>query len=152
MSNDSPKSEAVLPFWKQKSLDAMTPSEWESLCDGCAKCCLHKIEDEDTGELFFTKVACKLLDIKTARCRDYPNRRKKVADCKILTPKKVRSLRWLPATCAYRLLDEGKDLPLWHPLVSGNAQSVHKAGASVIGKVVLERDGMELEDFVVDWL
>jgi uncharacterized cysteine cluster protein YcgN (CxxCxxCC family) len=97
-------------------------------------------------------VACKLLDLKSCRCSDYPNRRKKVKDCQILTPKKVRSLRWLPRTCAYRLVAEGKDLPLWHPLVSGQEQSVHKSGASVLGKVVLERDDMDLEDFVVDWL
>lgn len=139
-------------FWKVKSLEEMSRREWESLCDGCGKCCLHKIEDADTGEILATNVACKLLDPKTCRCRDYENRRKHVSDCQILTPKRVASFRWLPSSCAYRLLSEGRDLPRWHPLVSGSPQTVHNAGVSVRGKVVPERPHMELEDFVVDWI
>ena len=152
MAHDRSTPATEAPFWKAKSLTQMSSKEWESLCDGCAKCCLHKIEDEDTGEIFLTKVACKLLDLKTCRCSDYPNRRRHVSDCQILTPKRVPSFSWLPQTCAYRLLSEGKDLPTWHPLITGSATSVHKAGASVRGKVVLEREGIGLEDFIVDWL
>ncbi len=140
------------PFWKLKTLKQMSRREWESLCDGCGKCCLHKIEDADTGEILTTNVACKLLDIKSCRCSDYENRRKHVADCQILTPKKVASFRWLPSTCAYRLVSEGRDLPAWHPLLSGHASSVFKAGVAVRGKVISERENMELEDFIVDWI
>lgn len=151
MSRDSRKIEEV-PFWKQKSLEELSRSEWESLCDGCGKCCLHKIEDFDTGEIVATRVACKLLDITSCQCSDYKNRKKHVSDCQILTPKKVRRLTWLPSTCAYRLIDEGKELPSWHPLRTGHAHSVHKAGMSVRGKVIRERENMDLEDFVVDCL
>ncbi len=141
-----------VPFWKIKKLEEMTRMEWESLCDGCAKCCLHKIEDFDTAEIFATNVACKLLDLKSCRCSNYENRKRHVPDCQILTPKKVRSLTWLPSTCAYRLIDQGKDLPSWHPLITGHAHTVHKAGISVRNRVIPERDNMDLEDFVVDWV
>lgn len=139
-------------FWKEKSLEQMSPGEWESLCDGCGKCCLHKIEDEDTGDIAFTNVACRLLDTRTARCSNYAKRKNFVADCQVLTAKKVRRLVWLPSTCAYKLLAEGKDLPAWHPLVSGRLDTVHKAGVSVKNKVVSEDSVKDLEDFVVDWL
>ncbi len=110
-----------IPFWKTKTLTEMSRDEWESLCDGCGRCCLNKLEDEDTGKFLYTRAACKLLDVKTCRCTDYPNRAARVPDCVTLTPENVGELGWLPQTCAYRLLDEGKSLPWWHPLVSGTA-------------------------------
>lgn len=146
------KTTAPSQFWKEKSLEQMSPREWESLCDGCGKCCLHKIEDEDSQEIAFTNVACKLLDSRTARCSNYPKRKKYVSDCQVLTPKKVRKFVWLPSTCAYRLLAENKDLPAWHPLVSGSRDSVHQAGVSVRNRVVSENAVKDLEDFVVDWI
>ncbi|MFW7377332.1 MAG: YcgN family cysteine cluster protein [Oligoflexus sp.] len=141
-----------LPFWKTKTLDTLSPHEWESLCDGCGKCCMNKIEDEDTGEISFTNVACKLFDAKQCRCQNYNKRRKFVPECQILTPKKVRSLAWLPGTCAYRLLAEGKDLPEWHHLVSGSRTMIHKVGASMKHRVISEKYVKNLEDHVVDWL
>lgn len=119
------------PFWEVKSLETMTTSEWESLCDGCGRCCLNKLEDEETGQIFHTKLACALLNIKTCRCSDYQNRFQKMPDCVDLTPKKISALTWLPSTCAYRRIQEGKGLAWWHPLVSGDPMTVHKAGISV---------------------
>lgn len=139
-----------LPFWKRKSLAAMTRDEWESLCDGCGKCCIHKLEDEVTGELLPTNVACRLLDRRTARCKDYRNRKAHVPDCVRLTAANLHRIDWLPSTCAYRLLDEGKDLPEWHPLVSGDPESVHRAGQSVRGWTVSEDDAGDLEHHLVD--
>ena len=132
----------------------MTPTEWESLCDGCAKCCLHKLEDEDTGNIFITDVACQLLDLESCRCRDYENRFIKVPDCFRLTPENLSQQDWLPETCAYRLLYEGKPLPSWHPLVSGNDQSVHLSGTSVSGRVVTEQSVQpdDMEDHIVHWI
>jgi uncharacterized protein len=122
------------PFWKTTPLEAMSPEQWESLCDGCGQCCLVKLEDEDTGTIHTTDVHCRLFDGKTCRCKDYPNRKKAVPDCVTLTPKDVAELPWLPNTCAYRLIHEGKDLYPWHPLVSGDTETVHTSGASVRGK------------------
>jgi uncharacterized protein len=119
------------PFWKTKTLEEMTAAEWESLCDGCGKCCLAKLEDEDTGDIFWTSVGCRLLDAGTCRCADYSNRLAQVPDCVKLTPEKVRTLSWLPSTCAYRLVAEGRDLFSWHHLRSGRRESVHEAGVSV---------------------
>jgi uncharacterized cysteine cluster protein YcgN (CxxCxxCC family) len=119
------------PFWETKELEEMTHAEWESLCDGCGQCCLVKLEDEDSTDIHVTKLACKLLDIGSCRCSDYVNRQKKMSDCLAITPENVRTLRWLPATCGYRLVAEGRDLAWWHPLISGDPDTVHKAGISV---------------------
>ncbi len=127
------------PFWKTKSLAEMSADEWESLCDGCGRCCMNKIEDADNGEIYLTKVACKLLDIGSCRCSDYPNRKKHVADCIQLDLEAIRNLNWLPTTCAYRLVDEGRELAWWHPLVSGDSKTVHDAGISVTNFAKSER-------------
>jgi uncharacterized cysteine cluster protein YcgN (CxxCxxCC family) len=139
------------PFWETKTLEAMSPREWESLCDGCGRCCLHKLRDEDTDALSFTNVACRLLDTSTARCGDYANRKRRVPDCIRLTPRIVRQSDWLPPSCAYRLLAEGKSLPPWHPLRSGRADTVIESGASVIGRVVSEREAGPLEHHIAEW-
>lgn len=118
----------------------MSAEEWESLCDGCARCCLVRLEDEDTGAIATTDVVCFLLDSGACRCGDYANRAKRVPDCLVLTPKLIGDLGWLPATCAYRVLDEGGELAWWHPLVSGDPETVHEAGISVRGRVVSETD------------
>ncbi len=142
---------AEQPFWRRKTLAEMTRGEWESLCDGCAKCCLDKLEDEDTGEISYTEVACRLLDLGTCRCTDYANRQRFVPDCVVLTARTVTRLTWLPSTCAYRLVSEGKDLEWWHPLVSGDPETVHRAGISVRGRAVPEALAGDLEDHVVRW-
>ncbi len=140
------------PFWMRKSLEKMTPAEWEALCDGCARCCLLKLEDEDTREVYYTGVVCRLLDIDTCRCKDYDHRMQEVPTCVVLSPERVRSLTWLPKTCAYRLLAEGKNLPGWHPLVSGNPQTVHWAGISVRDRTLSEEeiDIQKLEDYIIE--
>lgn len=125
-----------MSFWREKSLAQMTHAEWESLCDGCARCCLVKLEDEDTGEVHFTDLVCDLLDLARCRCTGYPQRHRLVPDCIEFDADLAETLHWLPDTCAYRLLAEGEDLPAWHPLVSGRAESVHEAGISVRGRVV----------------
>lgn len=141
------------PFWKTKRLNEMSPGEWESLCDGCGKCCLSKLEDEDTGEIVWTSVACRLFDSGACKCRDYKNRLKKVHDCVRLTPENVGTISWLPQTCAYRLVNEGRDLYAWHPLVSGRASSVHEAGASIRGKVTaFEDDLADTDDYLLHLL
>jgi len=133
-------SQDKLPFWKQKKLEEMTQQEWESLCDGCARCCLLKLEDEDTGKLHLTRLACGMLDRSNCRCSDYANRFKKMSDCVAVTPEKIGKLDWLPDTCAYKIVAGGGDLAWWHPLVSGNDQSVHEAGISVRGWTRSEAD------------
>ena len=139
------------PFWKTIPLDAMTDEQWESLCDGCGRCCLHKLRDEDTERLAFTNVACRLLDLHTCRCTRYADRQRHVADCISLRPADLASIDWLPPSCAYRRLAEGRDLPDWHPLVTGDPDSVHRAGASVRGRVVSEERIGRLEDNIVAW-
>lgn len=139
------------PFWETKPLDAMTRREWESLCDGCGRCCLHKLRDDDTEELAFTEVACRLLDLSSCRCGDYANRRDRVPDCVKLTPARISAIDWLPPTCAYRLLAEGQKLRWWHPLVSGDPETVVTAGVSARGRVVAERDAGPLVDHIVRW-
>lgn len=141
------------PFWRAKTLDEMTEAEWESLCDGCGRCCLNKLEDYDTGEIVWTNVACSLLDGEACRCSDYENRQETVPDCVGLNSRTVREIGWLPPSCAYRLVEEGRDLYWWHHLVSGSAETVHQAGVSVRGRTISE-EGMELDEFeehVVDW-
>jgi hypothetical protein len=138
------------PFWERKSLGEMTRREWESLCDGCAKCCLHKLEDIETGELAFTNVACRLLDLNACRCGNYERRSTLVPDCVVLDPQNVSELHWMPSTCAYRLLAEGQTLPEWHPLVTGDPDSVHRVGISVRGRSVSERHAGPLEHHVLD--
>jgi uncharacterized cysteine cluster protein YcgN (CxxCxxCC family) len=138
-------------FWRTKPLAAMSKAEWESLCDGCGRCCLHKLRDEDTDEISFTNVACRLLDLETARCSDYAQRRTKIPDCVQLTPRKLRTVDWLPPSCAYRLLSEGKELFAWHPLISGSADTVRRAGAAVNGRAISEREAGPLEHHIVEW-
>ncbi len=141
------------PFWR-KPLDALTDAEWESLCDGCGRCCLVKLEDEDTGEVHFTDVGCALLSGETCRCSDYANRQSRVPDCIKLTPEAVRSIGWLPPTCGYRLVAEGRDLPWWHPLVSGRPETVAEAGVSVRDRVSAfetEVAAEHLPGFIVAW-
>ena len=141
------------PFWR-KPLEAMTDPEWESLCDGCGRCCLVKLEDEDTGEVHFTDVGCALLSGSSCRCTDYPNRQSRIPDCIKLTPDAVRDIGWLPPTCGYRIVAEGRDLPWWHPLVSGRAESVVEAGVSVRNRVSASETDVpvsQLMDFIVAW-
>ena len=128
----------VEPFWKRKTLAQLDREEWESLCDGCGLCCLQKLEDEDDGSVYYTRIACRLLDLKTCRCSDYEHRRAQVPDCIQLTPYQADSFKWLPPTCGYRLVAEGKDLPLWHHLVSGDIDAVHDARISQSGRMLRE--------------
>ena len=137
-------------FWEDKPLEALDRAEWEQLCDGCGKCCVHKLEDDETGELFPTNVACKLLDRHSGRCSNYRHRRAFVPECVRLTPRLAATLDWLPDTCAYKLRAEGKPLPEWHHLVSGDPDAVHKAGMSVRGWTVSEVDAGELEDHILE--
>ncbi len=143
-----------MAFWREKTLEQMTPQEWESLCDGCGQCCLHKLENEDTGEYYYTEVACELLDIDCARCSNYKLRKKYVPECLKLSVEDVENFHWLPSNCAYRLLADGEPLPSWHPLISGNRQSVIDAGQSVIGRVISESEVAEedLEEHIIYWV
>ena len=135
-------------FW-ERPLETLNRQQWEALCDGCGQCCLHKVEDADTGEVFRTNVACKLLDLKTARCSDYRHRKAFVPDCLRLTMRSAGSLEWLPDTCAYRLRAHDEPLPDWHYLLSNDRDAVHAAGASVVGKVISEVDAGPLEHHIV---
>jgi uncharacterized cysteine cluster protein YcgN (CxxCxxCC family) len=139
------------PFWKTKSLEEMTSEEWERLCDGCGRCCLHKVEYRDTGEVFYTNVACRLLDTWLCRCTSYKDRLDVIPTCLDMTPRKAAELNWLPQTCAYRRLALGMDLEWWHPLVSGNPNTVHQAGISVRGIVIPEEivPPDQLEDHII---
>ena len=143
--------QSSLPFWKTTPLEKMTNAQWESLCDGCGRCCLHKLRDDETEELYYTSVACRLLDVKTCQCTDYPKRHRKVQDCVTLTPAMIPELDWLPPDCAYKRLSDGEDLPSWHPLITGTPQTVITSGASAAGRCISERRAGALEDYVVDW-
>ena len=142
-----------VPFWRRKRLAEMTRPEWESLCDGCGKCCLLKLRDEDTEEVAYTDVACRLLDQFSCRCGRYRERTRLVPDCVVLTPENLERLSWMPSTCAYRLLHEGHELPWWHHLVSGSRRTIHEAGMSVRQRVLSEDEVHEdeLEDRIVTW-
>ncbi|WP_193140322.1 MULTISPECIES: YcgN family cysteine cluster protein [unclassified Meridianimarinicoccus] len=154
MSDDPIRRTGLRPrFWERFKLSQLTPHEWEALCDGCGKCCLNKLEDPDTGEVAFTRVACRLLDDQTCRCAQYDIRRQFVPECVFLTPQTLaKNAYWMPATCAYRLLQQGDQLPDWHPLVSGRAESVHEAGQSVRGWTVpeFEVDEDDWEDHIIE--
>lgn len=142
------------PFWETKSLSELSPDEWESLCDGCGRCCLRKLEDPDSGEIAYTSIACRLLNCDSCRCRDYERRLDLVADCVGLKPGDHEQLKWMPSTCAYRLIDAGLPLYDWHPLISGSDLSVHSAGISVRGRSVSEEfvHEDEVETLIVDWV
>ncbi len=133
-------------FWETKTLAEMTVPEWESLCDGCGLCCLVRFEDEDTGDIIPTRVHCKLFDPEACRCSDYANRKKYVPDCIKLTPHNIEALEWMPLSCGYRRLHEGKDLPRWHPLITGDPNSTHKAGVSMRGQTISETQFDDIED------
>lgn len=141
-------------FWLAKKLGEMSKTEFEALCDGCGKCCLHKLEDEDSGDVYYTKVACRYLDHQSCRCQTYEQRQQLVPECVVLTPESVKDTYWLPETCAYRLIDQGLPLFDWHPLISGDPDSVHKAGMSVAGQVLSEQDVAEedFEDHIIRWV
>ncbi len=139
-------------YWKQKPLAAMTRTEWEALCDGCAKCCLYKLEDVDTRQVHYTNVHCRLLDPASGRCTDYVHRARQVPDCVTIDMDVLADPYWLPSTCAYRRLAEGKDLPPWHPLLSGDPDSVRRAGHSVCGRTIHEQDADDLERHLIDWV
>ena len=140
------------PFWETKQLHELNATEWESLCDGCAKCCVHKLQVEETGQVHYTCVACRLLDVNTCRCTNYANRHELVPECAVLSPEQPELFEWMPETCAYRLMHEGKSLPDWHPLITGNPQSVHAHGASARKKLIPEflADEEHLEKYIVD--
>jgi uncharacterized cysteine cluster protein YcgN (CxxCxxCC family) len=140
------------PFWRRKALRDMTLEEWESLCDGCGKCCLYKLEDADTGEVYYTDVRCRLLDDRTGRCGDYVNRAARVADCITITPELLADPYWLPTSCAYRRLAEGRDLPDWHPLLTGDPRTVVRAGHCVCGRTVSEDQVDDLEEHIIQWI
>ncbi len=142
---------ALRPRFWELPLAELGEEEWEALCDGCGRCCLHKVEDEDTGEVAETNVACTLLDTRTAQCRDYANRKAFVPDCLRLTLKIVDSVEWLPATCAYRRRAADQPLPAWHYLLTGDRDSVVRAGVSVVGRVVREDVAGPLEHHIVEW-
>jgi uncharacterized cysteine cluster protein YcgN (CxxCxxCC family) len=129
-------TELEKPFWERKSLEQMTREEWELLCDGCGRCCLEKLKDEDTGKVFYTSVACRYLDTWTCKCGLYDERENFVPDCLMIRPEMIRTIDWLPVTCAYRRIIEGKSLDWWHPIVSGDADTVHQAGISIREKVI----------------
>lgn len=143
-----PEAPATNPFWQTKRLEEMSRTEWESLCDGCGLCCLIRFEDEDTGDVFPTRVHCKLFDSQACTCSDYANRKVHVPDCVKLTPGNVETLHWMPLSCAYRRISEGRGLAAWHPLVSGDPETVHTAGVSVRGQTISELDLAVPEDAV----
>lgn len=142
----------ILPFW-QRPLDQLTAAEWEQLCDGCGRCCLHKLEDEDTGEVYYTRIACARLDLESCRCTAYAERAQVEPECAVITPANIAALDYLPESCAYRLRRAGLPLPSWHPLLSGDPESVHRAGVSVRSyalPLAAVPDPDDLEDYIID--
>lgn len=142
----------IMSFWETKKLSEMTTQEWESVCDGCGKCCLNKLEDEDSGELFFTSVVCNLIDLDSCRCTRYSERTTLVPECIDLKQHDFKEYNWLPSTCAYRLLVDGKSLPSWHPLISGTQDTVKDAGVSISSYAMKESEIDDLEDHIIEWL
>lgn len=140
-----------VPFWQRKTLAEMTEDEWELLCDGCGRCCLHKLEDEDTGIVYYTNVACRLLDTQSCKCKDYARRKVLIRDCVKLNPNQPEFLQQMPPSCTYRLLEEGNPLPRWHHLITGNRETIHSAGISVRNRTVKEEEVTDYEDQIVDW-
>ena len=138
-------------FWETKSLNQMTKVEWESLCDGCGKCCLHKLEDIDTGEISVSNVSCSFLDQTSCKCKDYKNRNENVPDCIQLDLNNLKKLDWLPSTCAYRLIDEGESLHDWHHLISGSSETIHERGMSVRDCSVNESSLKNVEEYILEW-
>ena len=145
---------ADIPFWQRKRLEDMTASEWESLCDGCGKCCLEKLEDDQTGDVYYTDLSCSQMDTATCQCRSYENRQQVVPGCTVLTPGNIHQFHWLPTTCAYRTLAEDRPLPDWHPLRSGDPDSVHEAGVSVAHRVMpaSEVPEQDWEEHIIHWV
>ena len=141
-----------MSFWQEKTLSEMNEEEWESLCDNCGKCCLHKLEDEDTGKIFYTSVVCDLINLESCRCTRYSERCTLVPDCLDLKQHDFTDYTWLPATCAYKLLAEGKDLPAWHPLVSGSPETVNEAGVSIRSYAMKESEIEHVEEHIIEWL
>ncbi|CAD6876465.1 YcgN family cysteine cluster protein [Methylomonas fluvii] len=139
-------------FWETKTLAQMSTEEWESLCDNCGKCCLNKLEDEDTGDIAFTSVACDLIDLETCRCTRYSERCTLVPECIDLKQHDFAEYNWLPSTCAYRLLTDGEPLPNWHPLITGTSESVKEAGVSIGSYAIKESQVTDLEDHIIEWL
>ena len=139
-------------FWTHTPLNDMTAEQWESLCDGCGKCCLEKFEDEETGRIVYSRVACALLDLESCRCRHYDERARRMPDCVTIVPEVLNPPRWLPETCAYRLLAEAEPLPAWHPLISGDPGSVAAAGQSVRGRVIGPESGENPLMNLIDWI
>ncbi len=139
------------PFWETKALADMNREEWESLCDHCGKCCLHKLEDEESGEVYYCNVVCHLFDMQQGTCGDYAHRATRVPTCAVLTVENIPQFGWMPKTCAYRLLSEGRPLPAWHPLRSGDPESVYRAGHSVRDRVMIEDEDTDLQLHITDW-
>lgn len=144
--------EGMAKFWETTPLSTMSPEQWESLCDGCAKCCLEKFEEEETGDIIYSRVACALLDLDTCRCSDYADRARRMPDCITLTPAALAYSRWLPETCAYRLLAEKKPLPSWHPLITGDPDSVLEAGQSLYGRAIKPGPKTDPLMHLIDWI
>ena len=140
-------------FWEEKSLEQMSPDEWESLCDGCGKCCLHKLENEKTNDVYYTSIACEYLNVSNCLCKDYANRKSLVPECIVLNKENINTFNWLPSTCAYRVLSEGGVLSEWHPLISLSDNSVHEVGVSVTSYAVSESEVLEtdFEDYIIGW-
>lgn len=140
------------PFWETTPLADLSPEQWESLCDGCGRCCLHKLTARDTGEVLYSRVACPLLDLRAVRCVDYPKRHARVPACVPITPDTVKKQRWLPSTCAYRLVAAGQPLPDWHPLLTGDPDTVRRAGISVAGRALADEGTIDPAAHLARWI